>query len=308
MEYVYATWYVTLTTRNHRSAYHFCADDPAAAFVSSYARTSYDIDGVYSQIRSWMKACSTHEVCHSRRHSPPRLPRRVLELVGGQCKLRETVDECARYVALSYCWGASQPCQLTCANIEAYKQCINLETLPKSIQHAAKVTTELGLSYLWADSMTIIQDNPADKLHEIASMHETYRSSTLTLCATGARDCNEGFFDTATAPGTSARTPDVGINYPCTLLDGSIGHVRLAERAQYNPRVEALASRGWTYQESVLPVSIVQFGACLSWECNEMSDRRTVTSMTGGIDAGVPFSTLFTIGEDSTHLMRQVLR
>lgn len=222
--------------------------------------------------------------------------------------LRETGGQCGRYVALSYRWGADQPARLTRKNYEHYLLDIDVKQLPKTIRDAIKITAKLGFEYLWVDSMNIIQDDDADKAREITKMRQVYGQSTLTICATGGSTCNEGIFEGACLPGTSAKMPDVGINYPVAMPDGSQGYVKLVERARYNPSQESLASRGWTYQENLLPVSIVQFGACLSWECNEMADYKTATSLHGGIDARVPFSQLFVDHDTSRTSMRRVLQ
>lgn len=263
---------------------------------------------MYGQIKSWMTACTAHQACQSRRLKSSILPTRVLEVDGTACRLHETCSETGDYVALSYCWGAPQPQKLTTSNLETYKNRIDIGELPKTIQEAIKATKSLGFKYLWVDSMNIMQDDEADKLREISKMRQVYSHSSLMLCATGARWCTEGFFDTARIPGTTFRMPDVGINYPVTLPDGSTGHVRLIERAEYRQDAEALNWRGWTYQEKMLPVSIVQFGACLSWECDELSECKTATSLTGGLDMDIPFSTLFVQNNDTQHRMRRLLQ
>lgn len=156
--------------------------------------------------------------------------------------------------------------------------------------------------------MCIIQDDETDKLRELAKMHEVYNHSSLTLCASGARWCTENFFNTARVPGTTIIMPDIGVNYPVALPNGQEGYLRLIEHAQYHERAEALTSRGWTYQEEMLPVSVVKFGACLSWQCDELSEHRTAASLTGGIDSQVSFSTLFVQSENSQHKMRNALQ
>lgn len=255
-----------------------------------------------------MQECTTHQKCQLRGHSTSLLPFRVLNLGNNMCVLQESPNTKGQYVALSYCWGAEQPNKLTGANIEAYKQGIDVAALPKTIQQAIKVTRMLNMDYIWIDSMCIMQDSEADKLRELSKMCEIYSNSTLTLCASAARWCTEGFFDLASIPGTSFRMPDIGINYPCALPGGSTGNVRLIERMEYRPGAEGLARRGWTFQEHFLPTRVVQFGACLSWECDEMYQRKTLTNLTGGIDAHLSFSSLFQKDDDSQFQLRRALQ
>lgn len=61
--------------------------------------------------------------------------------------------ELGRYAALSYVWGESSPYATTRANIEANKKGIVIEQLPKTFQDAILVAREMGIEYLWIDSL-----------------------------------------------------------------------------------------------------------------------------------------------------------
>jgi hypothetical protein len=61
--------------------------------------------------------------------------------------------EKGRYAALSYVWGTSNPFATTQANLEANKQGIDVEHLPKTIRDAILVAREMGIGYLWIDSL-----------------------------------------------------------------------------------------------------------------------------------------------------------
>lgn len=232
----------------------------------------------------------------------------MLALTEDGCRLLETTGEVGEYVALSYRWGADQPHKLTTKTLADHKKHIDTSSLPLVIQEAVAFTRKLGFKYLWIDAMTILQDDEPDKSKEIARMCDVYGQSSLTICASGSRSCNEGFFDGACMPGGISRLPDIGVNYPCDLPDGSVGHVRLVEFAEYRPEEETLASRAWAYQEEMLPVAIVQLGACLTWDCVQVCERRTVTSLTGGIDAGIPFRELFFRDKEVVHTMRTLIQ
>lgn len=310
--YVFSARYVDqpVTTPNTRLLLtdRFASDDKASTYIPSFVRASYDDERVFEQIRAWMRDCANHSTCQLRRPLTSTLPSRVLDVRNNLCVLQDSPNMTGRYVALSYCWGAPQPDKLTAANVESYKQRIAVETLPSTIQQAIKVTRAIGVNYLWIDSMCIVQDDEEDKFRELAKMCEIYSNSTLTLCASAARWCTEGFFNLAALPGTSYRMPDVGIVYPCALPDGSTGSVRLIERIDYRPGAEALTSRGWTFQEHFLPTSVVQFGACLSWECDELCRRKTLSSLTGGIDSRLPFSALFQREDESQFQLRKAFQ
>jgi len=61
--------------------------------------------------------------------------------------------ELGRYAALSYVWGESSPFATTRANIEANKRGIDTDQLPKTFQDAILIAREMGIGYLWIDSL-----------------------------------------------------------------------------------------------------------------------------------------------------------
>lgn len=85
------------------------------------------------------------------------LPARVLDIrssASHNVSLYEpTEGELGRYAALSYVWGESSPFTTTKANIEANKEGIDIDKLPKTFQDAIFVAREMGIGYLWVDSL-----------------------------------------------------------------------------------------------------------------------------------------------------------
>jgi hypothetical protein len=62
-----------------------------------------------------------------------------------------------------------------------------------TFQDAVQVTRELGIQYLWIDSLCIIQWNTEDWQHEAKRMEGVYASAYCTIAATSAVDLNAGF-------------------------------------------------------------------------------------------------------------------
>ena len=85
----------------------------------------------------------------------PTLPTRVLCLDMNRADpyLIETSSLCAKYTALSYCWGDSNAIRTTRASISNFKQKISLKNLPKTLKDAVTVTKHLGINYLWIDAL-----------------------------------------------------------------------------------------------------------------------------------------------------------
>jgi hypothetical protein len=82
------------------------------------------------------------------------------------CALKTSRQE---YVALSHYWGdlsieQKKAYYTTQDNIGQRLKGFSLSELPKTFQDAVKVTRELGVLYLWIDSLCIIQygDNGED--------------------------------------------------------------------------------------------------------------------------------------------------
>ena len=86
------------------------------------------------------------------------LPTRVIDCSNpSRPRLFATDAMRARYIALSYAWGEAQDHKTTTQNIDSYMRSIDLAVLPQTIVDAIKVTHRLDISYLWIDSLCIIQ-------------------------------------------------------------------------------------------------------------------------------------------------------
>jgi hypothetical protein len=99
----------------------------------------------------------------------------------------------APYLTLSHCWGGADIIKLTTSNLSRFHDNIPISLLPKTFIDAIRITVLLGYSYLWIDSLCIIQDSTTDWLHESSLMGSTYRNSILTLAAVGAHDSHGGY-------------------------------------------------------------------------------------------------------------------
>jgi len=67
-----------------------------------------------------------------------------------------------------------------------------MEDLPKTFQHAVKITRDIGIRFLWIDSLCIVQDDPADWEIEASKMASIYSGSYLTIAAISSRDSRGG--------------------------------------------------------------------------------------------------------------------
>jgi Heterokaryon incompatibility protein (HET) len=235
-------------------------------------RTTRRVDSASFELaRQWVHDClNDHAPCPKPTIST--LPKRVLDIgpegKSQEVKLFTSHGHEAHYTALSYCWGGPQPITLTLNTIEAKKQGMAINELPKTAQDAIKVTRELGIRYLWIDALCIIQDSDSDKAEEIAKMDQIYSNAFVTICAANVADCRQSFLDVWSPRSAPDPYRLSKLRYPCPEQDGPIGSILVEERKGYEPSGEALNRRGWTLQERLLSSRLLTFGTFqMYWEC-----------------------------------------
>lgn len=228
-------------------------------------------------LASWIKECDTTHDCTTKN---AKLPYRVL-IVGSTTEpyllLQESLEKVGRYVALSYCWGKLHPPKTTRSSLAQHRQKIELDTLPRSFQDAITVTRDLGIEYLWIDSLCIVQDDDSDWQSESSKMATYYSNAYLVVAATQANDPTQGFLDAVAGspnlrqgPSTEIgqiRNPNASISHIYKrMLDGFSCAYRHHVPFSQSP----LNTRAWALQENLLAKRIVHFteGEML-WECVE---------------------------------------
>ncbi|KAF7672621.1 hypothetical protein GT037_009122 [Alternaria burnsii] len=255
-------------------------------------------DRTVTNVRDWLKRCEDeqhgyHKICSLSERAY--VPTRLIKISGPPDQLqlkivcRDDLEEhdVSRYVALSYCWGGDQTNKLTQENHGLYKKNIAWETLPKTIQDAAKTAQALGFQYIWIDSMCIVQNSKEDKKAEINQMTKVYAHATLTVVDSRGDRVTEGFLHPRTLPsGTTSiqyRTED-GQTQRLTLL---FNHASNVEESV------AVNTRGWTLQEYLLSRRRLIIGTwSTEWHCRKKDEIHTdgwARSTRMGPSAGIPY-------------------
>ena len=243
--------------------------------VCDIGETTYSI-GI---IKDWLRSCEKgHSRC--RRERTSRLsgwrPKRLVFVGSPNSKPVPRVcldselpqDADITYVTLSHCWGDNSIVTLTKRNIEAFQQSLPFDELPKSFQHAIIVTQELGIEYLWIDSLCIIQDSDSDWANESATMSSIYRHSYCTIAATGFSDGTKGLF--VKRDPSLLKTGQIKITAKASSYQGlPSGSYYCLDDIWLKEIVRApLNQRGWVFQERWLSPRIVHFGGSqVFWEC-----------------------------------------
>ncbi|KAL1648848.1 hypothetical protein SLS58_002028 [Diplodia intermedia] len=109
------------------------------------------------------------------------------------CLVRHNSATCG-YLTLSYVWGGVQQYRLLKSNFDFLCQEGSLEAIIRDIPQIARDAIHMvqGLrgTYLWIDSLCIVQDDADQKHHQIAHMAHIYSRSFLTIVAAEAWDAN----------------------------------------------------------------------------------------------------------------------
>jgi hypothetical protein len=191
--------------------------------------------------------------------------------------LVEGLGRYARYVTLSHCWGNAKPVQTVRQNLSQRQANITFAELPKTFQHAVELCQQLGIDYLWIDTLCIIQDSKDDWEIQSGEMGSIYYNSTLTVAAEDAFDSDGGMLLPADPHTTVSLSQDFCNNRGQAYLRPSSwypGHhtnwnMNMRERPDGPPRC-ALGRRGWAYQERVLARRVIHFArGSFYWMCGE---------------------------------------
>jgi hypothetical protein len=228
--------------------------------------TSSDI--VIREISRKLKVCQERHSCSDK--SIPYLPTRIIDVGSADGKWpphlfvpRKGVR--GQYTALSYCWGGDQMTTKTTSDrLHMYMKRIEVDSLPKTAQHALIVTRKLGFRYLWVDAFCIVQDSPQDKAKEIDTMGSIYQNATVTIAASCARGSDVGFLQ------RFSRMHTASLQFQ--LPNKPSSHVAIAEKTPYWVK-GPLDSRAWAFQEFHLSARLLFYGyrGDVRWYCQ--SDR-----------------------------------
>jgi hypothetical protein len=158
------------------------------------------------------------------------------------------------------------------------------------VKDAILVCRAVGIQYIWIDALCIIQGDSKDWDKESEMMGKVYYCSHLTICPLSSSSCMEGFLGSR-ASGVdiefqSSRQPDIRGTY-------SIFECIDKSRSRYTGSLlckhldegqSSWTTRGWAFQESILSLRILFFGASMchfSCESKEVSENGYFTDHAG---------------------------
>ncbi|KAI0147430.1 HET-domain-containing protein [Xylariaceae sp. FL1272] len=223
-------------------------------------------------LREWLNNCDQFHKCRPRLDTEQRalkMPTRLIEIKNENSKLGLRLVETANlssvdFVALSHCWGKvpdGLEFSTTQDTLEGHKKAIAFDKLPRTFQDAVTITDKLGVSYVWIDSICIIQHDEVDWETEAGKMEDVFSSAYVTIAASSADSCLQGFMhDRPTRPCVAIQDQSGDKVYLCKNIDDFHGDVEQG----------VLNQRGWVLQERALSRRTIHFTSNqIYWECGE---------------------------------------
>lgn len=217
--------------------------------------------------------------CSLRTRSPESLvplPTRVVDVSIGDWlqhpKLVIANGQSGKYVALSHCWGKEPIITTTRETLGRHIEAIGWNNLSRTFQDAIVVTRNLGIQFLWIDSLCIVQNDPADWERESATMAEVYMNAFVTIAASCARDGAAGFLHRPVRPSVKLKYHDQN------GAEAGIVFIHNKPLKTFGEGVIAapLNKRGWVLQERILSPRILYFAEDQThWECQQLCESES---------------------------------
>ncbi|KAH8655314.1 heterokaryon incompatibility protein-domain-containing protein [Xylariales sp. PMI_506] len=231
-----------------------------------------NIKSVTGQVGKWAKACRGHSKCGNLTWSTTN-PTRLIKICSGQkVQLVENMgQDLVEYTALSYCWGTPgevdtdsfERGKTTRSNVSQRKRAFSTDELPATILDAVRLTSSIGLSYIWVDMICIVQDDYDDWTTQAAQMGEVYANSYFTICAFSVDRATAGLFKLREAWSYPIEISKLN-QRPLTVEDPSLEDLKA--RSPW-------AGRAWTLQEEILSPRRLYWGPQkMYWTCCEVQE------------------------------------
>jgi serine/threonine protein kinase len=243
-----------------------------------------------SNAKGWLQQCShSHEVCsHSTSPGTEGLPTRLVDLSpdGKDASYVRVIDSASveasnvqvDYAALSHVWNDTNV-SLSSDNLQALQAHLPRELLSLALQAAISAAQNLGIRYIWTDSLCVLQDNEDDKQRECANMATVFRNAALTLVLDQ--------LDEALNVPASNTVEDPNTNENQTLASPQAPSVKPTSQFRLNasaalPTTDfttlgfAWDTRAWALQERLLGSRFLHLGPeQMYWDCNSLKASDT---------------------------------
>ncbi|CAG9973910.1 unnamed protein product [Clonostachys byssicola] len=266
-------------------------DDDILDIVQDPPLPSDNCPEAFALVKKWLRKCRYHhQQCLQTRSGllvneihGPKLPTRVLDVRKrdeGVVSLIESNGLKENFCALSYCWGnRPQSVVTTRESIADHCAGIEIDRLPQTFKDAIQLTYEIGINYLWIDSLCIVQDDDDDWEKEAGNMANVYQHAFLVISADGASHSDGGCFVRQDIYPSVVKIPFYDASGQiCSsfwLSREMVGYI------DKYPEDSPLQERAWAFQEAFLARRSIHFmPGGMSWRCQCMSlgERTRITN------------------------------
>lgn len=275
---------LTATDRDESREYHH---PDYGKLVQRISHTNLG-EPIVEQVKEWIQICrENHPKCNaSYEYKRQRVPVvRLIDLGISSHQSPKLVDshlagaDRPTYITLSYRWTSEAvKHRLTRTNKDIYYQALPATEWPQTYKDTASLARQLGVRYVWIDSLCIIQDDPMDWAEQASTMDMIYENGLLNVAAILGEQ----------TPGLECSRNPLGI-IPCVVSstvspadstgEHKMGHYMFSRRInpfqttlgyrqyEYNNNPAPLYERGWTLQERLLSRRTIHVGKQVLWEC-----------------------------------------
>ncbi|KAM0132829.1 hypothetical protein ACHAO1_006574 [Botrytis cinerea] len=215
-------------------------------------------------VRTWLQNCDlNHSACRQQKEAFV-LPTRLVKIDCQEIRLCISANEnCSKYATLSHCWGKAEVLRLQKYNYQAFLKKIPYDKLCKTFRDAIDIARVLGFSWLWIDSLCIIQGDSEDWSKEASRMSTVYGLSSLNIAATAAPDGTIGCLFERNLRYTEAVKVAVKTNHQKQVY-------KIEDKNLYENNIirAPLTTRAWVVQERILAPRTLHFTRSqIFWEC-----------------------------------------
>ncbi len=165
---------------------------------------------------------------------------------------------------------------------------IAMDALPRTFQDVIVLCCEIGIRYLWIDSLYIVQNSKEDWDTESARMPSVYANAYLTVAAGSTKDSRQGLH---TIRQSSSAIPAVKLEVSVNTTEVAIW----IEKSRGQNSYSYLDRRAWCLQEQMLSNRLLSYEPVqISWTCRERTCSELVPIISEAIEiAEMPFKQMF---------------
>ncbi|ATZ49165.1 hypothetical protein BCIN_04g03480 [Botrytis cinerea B05.10] len=186
-----------------------------ASLTSNRDPSPADLDSFMKLPRACLEECNTshQDVCAPK--DTHILPTRLINVANlKKPKIVATADLSQailsggiRYIAVSHRWGDMPYLTITTQNnLEQRQKKIPMDELPLSFRNAIAITSALGCTYLWIDSLCITQGPDGDFSEEADKMQTIFNGAYCVLAACNAESAKVGSLENRESPSNASRS------------------------------------------------------------------------------------------------------